>query len=67
MRGTMEAMENRLDPAEFARANRSAILRLDSIDRLEKDDGGEWIAVLKAGQRVVWTRKYWNQAIKNLV
>ncbi len=67
LRGTMESMEKRLDPAEFARANRSAILRLDAIDRLEKDDGGDWVAVLKVGKRVGWTRRYWTETIKTLL
>ncbi len=67
LRGTLESMEKRLDPAAFARANRSAILRVDAIDRLERDEGGGWVAVLKVGDRVAWTRRYWMQSIKKLV
>ena len=58
IRGTLDAMEERLDPAEFVRINRSAIVRLDSVRELQKWFHGEYKVVLKSGAGLMWTRRY---------
>ncbi|MBM3795757.1 MAG: LytTR family transcriptional regulator [Acidobacteria bacterium] len=63
LRSTLEAMGRRLDRARFARANRGAILNVESIVRLERDEKNEWEAVLFSGVRVSCSKKYWSRAL----
>jgi two-component system LytT family response regulator len=58
IRGTLDAMEDRLDPAEFVRVNRSAIVRLDAVRELQRWFHGEYKVVLKSGAGLMWTRRY---------
>ena len=58
IRGTLDAMEERLDRAEFVRINRSAIVRLDAVRELQKWFHGEYKVILKAGASLTWTRRY---------
>jgi two-component system LytT family response regulator len=58
LRGTLDAMEERLDRAEFVRINRSAIVRLDAVRELQKWFHGEYKVILKSGASLTWTRRY---------
>ena len=58
VRGTMDAMEERLDRNAFVRVNRSAMVRLDSVRELQKWFHGEYKVMLKSGATVTWTRRY---------
>ena len=58
IRGTMDAMEGRLDHDAFVRVNRSAILRLDAVSELQKWFHGEYKLILKSGATLTWTRRY---------
>ena len=58
IRGTMDAMETRLDHDAFVRVNRSAMVRLDAIRELQKWFHGEYKVVLKSGATLTWTRRY---------
>jgi two-component system, LytTR family, response regulator len=58
IRGTLDAIEERLDRAEFVRVNRSAIVRLDAVRELQKWFHGEYKVVLKSGATQRWTRRY---------
>jgi two-component system response regulator AlgR len=50
---TITALEHRLDPSEFIRLHRSAIVRRDFITGFKYDTGGTWCAHLRDGR---WQR-----------
>ena len=52
LRETMSAMTDRLDPAAFFRANRSAIVNLQRVRELRSYPGGKSYAVLESGEEV---------------
>jgi two-component system LytT family response regulator len=58
IRGTMDAMEERLGYDAFVRINRSAIVRLDAVRELQKWFHGEYKVILKSGATLTWTRRY---------
>jgi two-component system, LytTR family, response regulator len=58
IRGTMDAMEGRLDHDAFVRVNRSAMVRLDAVSELQKWFHGEYKLILKSGATLTWTRRY---------
>jgi two-component system LytT family response regulator len=58
MRGTLDAFSKKLNPAEFVRVNRSAIIRLDSIRELQPWFHGEYKIIMKDGATIPWTRRY---------
>jgi len=58
MRGTLDTFSKKLNPAEFIRVNRSAIVRLDSIRELQPWFHGEYKIVMKDGVTIPWTRRY---------
>ncbi len=58
LRGTMTALEDRLDPERFARIHRSAIVQLDRIEELRSDEHGDYRVVLADGRRLRVSRTY---------
>ncbi len=58
LRESLRALEKTLDPQQYFRANRSAIVNLDFIDEIQPFFHGEFIVVLKTGQRIVVTRTH---------
>jgi len=50
---TITELEHRLDPSEFIRLHRSAIVRRDFISGFKYDTGGTWCAHLRDGR---WQR-----------
>lgn len=67
LRATLESMERKLDPAHFARANRGALLNINSLDRLERTDSADLLAILHTGVRIPCSRRYWSQALESLL
>jgi two-component system LytT family response regulator len=61
VRGTLEGLEEKLDPAQFLRVNRSCLVRIDFIRELQKWFHGEYKVVLQSGSTVTWTRRYLNR------
>ncbi|MGH8262687.1 MAG: LytR/AlgR family response regulator transcription factor [Steroidobacteraceae bacterium] len=49
IRERMQTLEGRLDPAAFMRIHRSAIVRLDRIDTLLREPGGDYAVKLRSG------------------
>ncbi len=49
IRERMQTLEERLDPETFFRVHRSAIVRLDRIDSLLRDPGGDYAVRLRNG------------------
>ena len=62
VRSTLAALEERLDPATWARVNRSQIINLDAVMHLEPWFHGEYHVVLRDGTRLTWSRRYLDRA-----
>ncbi|MCU0635385.1 MAG: LytTR family DNA-binding domain-containing protein [Gemmatimonadaceae bacterium] len=58
VRSTIVAAAARLDPAEFLRVNRSDIVRLDAVVRVEPWTHGDARLTLPDGTALLWSRRY---------
>ena len=58
VRNTLKAIESRLDPEQFVRVHRSAIVRLERIASLEPYFHGEYVVTLRDGTRLTSSRSY---------
>ncbi|HYW33365.1 MAG TPA: LytTR family DNA-binding domain-containing protein [Gemmatimonas sp.] len=58
IRDQISRLEAVLDPTEFMRVSRSALVRIGAIQEIQTWFGGEYILVLKGGARVHTTRSY---------
>jgi len=58
MRGTMAALEARLDPARFIRIHRSTIVNVDRLRKLSPSFEGEYAVVLHDGTKLRLSRGY---------
>lgn len=56
IRERMQALEDRLDPRQFFRVHRSAIVQLDRIDVLMRQGGGDYTLKLKNGIQLTVSR-----------
>jgi two-component system LytT family response regulator len=56
IRERMQTLEERLDPALFFRVHRSAIVRLDRIESLLRDAGGDYAVRLRGGTQLSVSR-----------
>jgi two-component system, LytTR family, response regulator len=52
VRETMQNLEGRLDPSQFMRVHRSAIVNLDAVVEVRTDEGDRHVAVLRGGAKV---------------
>lgn len=59
LRATLESLLARLDPSEFQRASRSAVVRLAAVLHIDRTDDGNFTLQMRNGQSVPATRKYW--------
>jgi two-component system LytT family response regulator len=67
LRGTIEGLYRKLDPAKFIRANRSEIVRVGSIREVQPWFHGEYRLVLSGGAQVMWTRRYIDRSSEALL
>ena len=58
LRETMSTLERTLDPKQFARVHRSAIVNIDRIKEIQPWFKGEQVVILHDGTRVPLSRKY---------
>jgi two-component system response regulator AlgR len=58
MRGSITAIEERLDPGAFVRVHRSTILRRSTIAEMRHRGGGAWVATDHAGRSTSIGRSY---------
>jgi two-component system, LytTR family, response regulator len=58
LRDSLKSFEERLDPDRFLRVHRSAIVNVDSIQRLEPWFHGEYAVVLRDGRKLMSSRTY---------
>ena len=54
----MAAIERRLDPEQFLRISRSALVRYDAIREMHGWSHGDYHIVLHDGTRLTWSRRY---------
>ena len=55
---SMRSLEQRLDPAQFVRVHRSAIINVDWIQEIQPWYAGAMVVVLQGGQRLTVSRSY---------
>ena len=60
VRGTIEALTEKLDSSKFLRLNRSCVVRIDFIRELLNWTHGEYQVILTSGKTLMWTRRYLN-------
>lgn len=58
IRQSLSSLEKELDPRQFVRVHRSAIVRLAAIQALEPMFHGEFVAIMESGARVKVSRTY---------
>ena len=58
MRGTLKKLEATLDPKKFVRIHRSTIVNLSFIKELKSHFHGEFVVILKNGERLKLSRSY---------
>ena len=56
IRERMQTLEERLDPTDFFRIHRSVIVRLDQIETLLREAGGDYAVQLRCGARLSVSR-----------
>lgn len=67
MRSTLESIERRLDPEQFARVNRGAIVNVDRIGELHPWTNGEYRIRMKDSSELMWTRRFVGASLKKLL
>jgi len=58
IRETLENLTRQLDPEQFARISRSALINLDSVKEMQPWFHGERRTILKDGTELTWTRRF---------
>ena len=58
LRETMSRLEERLDSSKFIRIHRSTIVNIECIKELQQQFHGDYLVVLKSGQRLTLSRSY---------
>lgn len=66
IRGALADIEDRLDPAEFARIHRSAVVRLSRISSLAARRNGDCDIILADGTKLLMSRSYGDSVRKRL-
>ena len=61
-RGTLRDLEERLDPAQFVRLNRSEIVRLEAVRELQPWFHGDARVLMRDGTVLTWSRRYRGRA-----
>lgn len=58
LRATMESLEARLDPEQFVRVHRSHLINIAAVAAVEPTFHGDYLAILRNGERLPWSRRY---------
>ena len=56
LRETLSAVERRLGTVKFVRVNRSAVVQIDQVQELQQAQYGDYLVVLRTGQRLPLSR-----------
>ncbi len=66
VRERMQTLEERLDPARFFRIHRSAIVRLDLVETLLRNPGGDYGVQLKGGVKLKVSRSRYEELAQKM-
>jgi two-component system LytT family response regulator len=66
LRGQLSQLETQLDPTQFARVHRSAIVRLDRVKSLVRRHNGDCDLILADGTKVVLSRTFHEALVDRL-
>lgn len=58
LRERLTALENSLDPGQFARIHRSAIVKIDCIQEIQPLTNGDYAAILTTGEKLTISRSH---------
>ncbi len=58
VRETMNALEERLDPAAFVRIHRTSIVAVGAIKEIQPWSHGDYLVILKTGDKLTLSRRY---------
>lgn len=58
LRATLESLEARLDPAQFARVHRSHLVNIDHIAEIHAWFHGDYKLLMRDGAEIAWSRRY---------
>lgn len=58
MRSTLESLEQKLDPQQFARVHRSHLVNLDAVREIHPWFHGDYKLSLHDGSELMWSRRY---------
>jgi two-component system LytT family response regulator len=58
LRATLESLEARLDPANFARVHRSHLVNIDEIAEIHPWFHGDYKILMRDGTEIGWSRRY---------
>ena len=67
IRATIEGLQKRLDPAEFARVSRGAIVRVAAIKEVRLSEDSNCVLVMQSGEEIACSKKYWTSALEKLL
>lgn len=67
LRGPLTAIHAQLDPAMFARIHRSIIVNVDRIGEVQPWVGGDYIAILRSGERLRVSRNFRGSVVPHAV
>jgi DNA-binding LytR/AlgR family response regulator len=63
----MDGLQRRLDPTEFARVSRSAIVRVAAIKEVRRSENSNYVLVTQSGEEIACSKKYWTSALEKLL
>lgn len=58
LRATLESLEARLDPANFARVHRSHLVNIDEIAEIHPWFHGDYKIIMRDGTEIAWSRRF---------
>jgi two-component system LytT family response regulator len=58
LRATLESLEARLDPAQFARVHRSHVVNIDEIAEIHPWFHGDYKILMRDGTEIAWSRRF---------
>jgi two-component system LytT family response regulator len=64
LRSAIARLAQQLDPRQFAQIHRSMIVNLDRVREVQPWFGGDYVAILKDGQRLRVSRTYAPQVLR---
>ena len=64
LRETMNNMEEKLNKDKFARIHRSYIVNIEQIKEMQSWSHGDYIVILKNGQKLSMSRRYKENLIR---